>query len=374
MRVPILLASLVLTAAAQNRRVVAIVHDPSQSQREWTAPTAADQQRLIAALPDRTRVLVFTAGLHVRRIFEGDLNPLRRSEVLRQLQSVPLTEPNTDLGAALTGALRALAASDGEKTIVFFSDAQNRPAPGSPYRGRSFESILNSIALPPDTRIVVRVYGAEPLKLNRPQIAVVRDVPDWAALLDLAPKKPPMPAPEPPGWKKWRFWIAFAIICVVAVCVLVWRKLARADRGRYDLLDGVELPLDAPVPVERHTVTRYRIQAGGASIDLEPGVRQCAVIGDTPIADLPLDSAEGAWVCVKLRGEPELATLTFENVGDAPVYVGSRRVPQRASIELPSQYLEARLGRELLQIYPETVVLQTEPRTSVSGANSGEQS
>ena len=361
MRNSILLASLAIAAAAQNpRRVVAIVHDPSQSQREWSAPTAADQQRLIAALPAGTRVLVFTAGLRVRRIFEGDLNPVRRSEVLKQLQSVPQTEPNTDLGVALADALRAVAASDGDKTIVFFSDAQNRPAPGSRYRGRSFESILNAANLPANTRIVVRVYGAEPLNVTRTGIAIVRDTPDWTALLDLAPKQPIPPPPAPPGWKKWRFWIAFAIAGVVAVCALFWHKLAPADQGRSGLLDRVELPVDAPAPPERHTVTRYRIQAGSAFIDLEPGLRESAVIGDTPIADLALTSAEGAWVRVNLRGEPELATLTLDNVGPAPLYIGSRRIPPRASLELPSRYLEARLGRELLRIYPETVVLQGE--------------
>lgn len=354
MRTPIVLLAAALGLHAQATRLtVAIVHDPSRSQTGFAGAIAADEQRMVTSLPDGARLVVFTSGLRVRRIFEGDLNTARRGEALRQLQAVRPVEPNTDLAAALDEALRALAAFDGARTLVFFTDAKNRPGPDSPFRGRSFDAVLNAATLPPSTRIVVRVYGTEPLNITRQGVVVVRDNPDWPALLGLEVAPPPAPEP-PPSWYKWRFWIGSAILGVLAFSALMWRRLAGADSRLLGPLAPVPEP---PAPAQPRSVTRFRVQSARATLDLEEGARDSAIIGDNPIADLPLDAADGAWIQLRIPNAKRHAGPTLHNAGAAPIFVGARRIPSRSSVELPPQYVEARLGREILQIYPETLVL-----------------
>lgn len=360
MRTTLLFTMLAIAAAGQNsRRVVAIVHDSSRSQTGFAAQMESDERRLLTALPDGSRVLIFTSGLRVRRIFEGDLNTLRRGEAIRQIQLAHATEPNTDLGAALEEGLRAITSSDGAKAIVFFTDAQNRPGPGSRYRGRAFGNILDSASLPPNTRVIVRAYGGDSVSTSRPGVTIVHDTPDWTALLNIAARKP-VSLPPPPAWYKWRFWSGIAILIVLASSAALWRKFAHADRGGTDLLAPVVIPDETPAQPVRRSVTRFRIQAGDGSLDLEPGVRESAIIGDSPVADLPLEGAEGCWIQVRIQPGDKRTALTVQNAGTTPIFVGTRRIPSRMSVELPSEYIEARLGRELLRVYPETVVLEGE--------------
>lgn len=103
-------------AAAQTVTVVEIV-DASRSFAPMAAESKNEQRQMVEAMPAGAHFVVLSVGNSVRRIFDGDLNPARKTEALRQIAAIPATDFNTDLGAALEDAQASLDGLGGRRMI-----------------------------------------------------------------------------------------------------------------------------------------------------------------------------------------------------------------------------------------------------------------
>jgi hypothetical protein len=342
----IALFTLLMATAIFGQPKTLILADTSRSEATRANSNRAEQQRVLAALPDTTWCELYTVGAQVKRRFQGVLDPAHRAEVQRLIQAEQFSEPNTALGEAIQEALAAVAGSSGPNRIVLFTDGQARSAPGSPYRWRSFDSILSGVRLPPGTELLISITGGAPPRANVAGVHVITAPPvDWAALLSI-PKPPPKPERPPAHSKRWIMG-ALLVTGVSAVFgLLAWRHLRSGSRLQDLTASAVEeaRPCDtAENPLPQQT---YTIELDDKTVSLADG--EALMAGDSPLADWYLPGAAAV-----VQFQHRNGTAWLENTGESPVQVGRVPVAPRRRLRLPKQPVEIAIGRFTALCFPE---------------------
>ena len=348
----LLLMALALHAFGDEKLSTTWAFDTSKSVASQSMEMKKELKDAINALPDGTHCTLLAVGGTVRRLFDGDLNPTRRAELLSQIDGLAFNALNSDLGGGLAEAAFGMAAQPGRKEIWIFTDGENRPMPKSRQRGQSFAQVLSETALPPGIEVNVRLFGNAYPELNSEQAKILRSAPDWKALFTPPPPPPPPPVPNPDRW----VWRAGYIVLGLgfAATVLAWYKLSgKAEaRMRQPLAVPMPEPQAAPASALRFTVeTAAGERVGGLSADGTTELR----IGDSPLADLLYPEAAGSLVRLRVIRTRDAEQLELSNEGTIPVHIGSLAVAPRRQQILPLDLIEIKLGGLFLRVFPEAI-------------------
>jgi len=325
-----------------------ILADISRSESARAKDSRAEQQRVLAALPDATWCELYTVGGQVKLQFQGVLDPARRAEVRRQIQAEQFSQPNTALGEAIQEALAAVAGSTGPSRIVLFTDGQARSIPSSPYRRRSFESILSGVGIPQGTELFVSLTAGPPPRVNTPGVHLLTTPPaDWAATLSIP--KPPTPAPPnlPPAHST-RWIVAAALVAgLSAACgILAWRHLRSGGKLQELTASTLEDEPALDTPELPQLKPSYTVTLGDRIASIAAG--EMVVVGDSPLADWYLASTNAV---VQFQQQRDAAWL--ENIGPSTVRVGRVPVPPHRRLKLPHQPVEIAIGPCTALCFPE---------------------
>lgn len=343
----------VCAAGEQANPSVAVVVDVSRSTQSVFEASKREQQALIAALPNGSQCVILTAGGTANRIFEGRLDANRRAEAQRVVGALAATEWNSDLAAGVIDALASVASSPGPKEIWMFTDGDLRPRRGSPYRGRTFASVLSDVQIGPGTKVFVRLIGNGKLVVTRPQISVITAAPDWPSHYRGPAQTPPAAPTVKPNYAVWWAGSAVALIAALLTAGMIWRHM-EAENDQRALQAVLAAEVEEPAKRPAGPVRTYKVrQMGGATFELDPDGTRELIIGDGALADIELTGAEGSGLRLRLEGKGSESAPVLENTGRAAAFVGSRRLGTGDVRTLPKSGCELRVGRELFFIYPE---------------------
>ncbi len=189
----------------------------------------SEVSNLCGALPDGERVIVYRLGQGWQPVFDSELTKTTRINLGRALNSTYAVAGRPDWVTAVTTSVSA-ARGLASPTVYIFSHSWNNAKKKPPYQGTTLLDLLaDKNLVPSEVRFVLRTYGGSPRKIQRENIMIVANSPNWESVVreraraepDLQSAPPPTAMPARPSGMSRLVYIGLAVGVTLLALIIV---------------------------------------------------------------------------------------------------------------------------------------------------------
>ena len=352
---------LLLSAVSETRASTVVLLDTTKP-ANLVPSMLAEVRDVAGALPDGERLIVYRLGQGWIAAFDDNLNASTRIKLGQVLSATYAVKGRPDWLTCVTTAVPAAGHSGAANIIIYTAKWKAEVREGA-HRSRGLLDLLKDESLAPaDVRFFVRIPGDTTATIDRPNVKVITEPPNWPELISpprVATAAQPTPATTTPhtneSTRSTRWPVVAIVLLVLAVAgVLLFTQArrfsgAKALRSDRDSLDQMARSAIDPSDEAgaRAEIVHY-VGLLGHENESEIVIKEGEEIfvGDHYKAR-PLFVADGLHVVITQKD----GAVTVTNAAHrGSVFVGKLALEPGQSKRVPLVYFEMVIGKEKLTV------------------------
>ena len=349
--------ALLITVPVANAGTVIMIDTTSKS---FLPSLLVESRQLCGSLPDGEQVTVYRLGQGWHPAFDQPLSALSRIALGQILSSTYAVKGRPDWVAALSTS-ESVARNSGRPRVFLFTSDVSAVSSKERYRGMSVLQLLKDEQLAPnDVRFFVRVIPKQNGEVDRENVKLLVESPEWSTLLSVPVAAVPTPTANvspASGSKKLttRSWFVPSLfaIAIIGLAVLVWILRRSGGVDQTGDLERMSRPVDAMrvgddllVNNVVHVVERLSSPGNSPAVLKEGGE---VIVGDYYKAR-PSFSANGCYLALLQRN----GILEVENRSGRSARIGGLELAPGHRQPVPLPYAELLVGAERLAVSRQT--------------------